>query len=264
MPTQQEHQYASSSTHEASNIFQRQAPVINVNVPNQYQRSHSASQFEGQPGICKTFHGSYTDLAGTNGAYTTGINNDYLAAQRGQQYTTSSTHDIGNIYQTEGSIVNINVPNQFQHSQSASHLDIQQGGHGGGSSGHSFHGSYSNLIGTNNATTISADQHNQDILRQTFEQTTQYSGIPPHGPTQIEILDTAVNPCWQKTDQSTLMRRYGRPAFEIVHKSEEVEQQMYHELRQRASTSGIIRSASTVSYGSGSGIGISGSSITQY
>ncbi|CAF2389538.1 unnamed protein product [Rotaria sp. Silwood2] len=261
MPTQQEHQYASSSTHEASNIFQRQPPIINVNVPNQYQRSHSASQFEGQPGICKTFHGSYTDLAGTGGSFTTGINNDYLAAQQGQQYAAGSTHEAGNIYQTEGSVVNINVPNQYQHSQSASHLELQQGGLGSGS-GRSFHGSYTNLVGANAG--LNVGQHNQDILRQTFEQTAQISGIPPHGPTQIEVLDTAVNPCWQKTDQSTLMRRYGRPAFEIVHKSEEVEQQMYHELRQRASTSGIVRSASTASYGSGSGIGLSGSGIGQY
>ncbi|CAF0827197.1 unnamed protein product [Rotaria sp. Silwood1] len=263
MPTQQEHQYASSSTHEASNIYQRQAPIINVNVPNQFQRSHSASQFEGQQGICKTFHGSYTDLAGTTGSYTTGINNDYLAAQQGQPYAASSTHEPGNIYQTEGSIVNINVPNQFQHSQSASHLEIQQGGLSG-SSGRSFHGSYSNLVGANNPVGVNVGQHNQDILRQTFEQTAQFSGIPPHGPTQIEVLDAAVNPCWQKTDQSTLMRRYGRPAFEIVHKSEEVEQQMYHELRQRASTSGIVRSTSTASYGSGSGIGVSGGGIAQY
>lgn len=67
MPTQQEHQYASSSTHETSNIFQQQPPIINVNVPNQFQRSHSASQFDGQQGICKTFHASYTDLAGQQG-----------------------------------------------------------------------------------------------------------------------------------------------------------------------------------------------------
>jgi hypothetical protein len=68
----------------------------------------------------------------------------------------------------------------------------------------------------------------------------------------------------KKTDQPTLIRRYGRPAFEIVHKSAEVEQQMYSELRQRESSAGIVRSASAASYGSGSGIGISGSGIAQY
>ena len=40
-----------------------------------------------------------------------------------------------------------------------------------------------------------------------------------HCQAQIEVLDTAVNPYWQKTDQSTLIRRYGRPAYEIVQKS---------------------------------------------
>ncbi len=106
-------------------------------------------------------------------------------------------------------------------------------------------------------------QLNQEVLQQTFEQSAQLGGGSSYDATQIEVLDAAVNPFWQKTDQSTLVRRYGRPAYEIVHKSKEVEQQMYSELRQRASSS-VARSASTVSYASGSGIGINTGGIAQY
>lgn len=107
----------------------------------------------------------------------------------------------------------------------------------------------------NTGSAVNVGHRNQEVLRQTFEQSAQIAGIPAHCPTQIEVLDTAVNPFWQKTDQPTLMRRYGRPAFEIVHKSEEVEQQMYSELRQRESSGSVLRSASAASYGSGSGVG---------
>jgi hypothetical protein len=80
----------------------------------------------------------------------------------------------------------------------------------------------------------------------------------------MEVLDAALNPYWQKTDQSSLIRRYGRPAYEIVHKSKEVEQQMYNELRQRSSSGVDVRSTSTVSYASGSGIGIGDGGTAQY
>ncbi|UJR10461.1 hypothetical protein I4U23_014665 [Adineta vaga] len=212
MPTQQEHQYATSSTHEVSNIYQTQGAGVNVNVPNEYQHSHSSSHVEVQPGCEGSFHGSYSNLAG----------------QQAQQYASSSTHEAA------------------------------------GGAGSSFHGSYSNLSGVNNASAVNVGHLNQDVLRQTFEQSAQIAGVPPHCPTQIEVLDTAVNPFWQKTDQPTLMRRYGRPAFEIVHKSEEVEQQMYSELRQRESSASVLRSASAASYGSGSGIGLHGNGVAQY
>ncbi|CAF2010830.1 unnamed protein product [Rotaria magnacalcarata] len=256
MPTEQEHQYASGSTHETSNIYQTQTPVINVNVPNQFQHSQSVSQFEGQQGINESFHGSYANLAATENSYPATINNDYLATQQEQQYANTSTHETGNMYQTEGPVINVNVQNQYQHSQSASHLagqDVVR---------QTFEGTYSDLVGSSNGIPLNVGQRNQDVLRQALEQSAQISGVPLHGPTQIEVLDTAVNPSWQKTDQSALMRRYGRPAFEIVHKSEEVEQQMYNELRQRTSSTGIVRSSSTASYASGSGIGAGG--MVQY
>ncbi|CAF3540053.1 unnamed protein product [Rotaria socialis] len=256
MPTEQEHQYASSSTHETSNIYQTQAPVINVNVPNQFQHSQSVSQFEGQQGINENFHGSYANLAATESSYPAAINNDYLATQQEQQYANTSTHETGNMYQTEGPVINVNVQNQYQHSQSASHLTGQD------ATCQTFEGSYSDLVGSSNGMPLNVDQRNQDVFRQVLDQSAQISGVPLHGPTQIEVLDTAVNPSWQKTDQSALMRRYGRPAFEIVHKSEEIEQQMYNELRQRTSSTGIVRSSSTASYASGSGIGAGG--MVQY
>ncbi|CAF1128515.1 unnamed protein product [Adineta steineri] len=219
-----------------------------------------------------------------------GVNYGYMPTQQEHQYANSSTHEVSNIYQTQGEGVNVNVPTEYQHSQSSSHVELQQGGEGSfhgsysnlaaqrgqqqyatssthevtGGGDSSFHGSYSNLSGINNATAANVAHRNQEVLRQTFQQSAEAAGIPANCPTQIEVLDTAVNPFWQKTDQPTLMRRYGRPAFEIVHKSEEVEQQMYSELRQRESSGSVFRSASAASYGSGSGIGVNGGGLAQY
>ncbi len=144
----------------------------------------------------------------------------------------------------------MNIPAQYQQSQSGSHLNVQTGGSGAGS----FHGSYSNLAEVNNAAGINIGQN---AYQQSFEQSAQVTASGG-GRASMEVLDAAVNPNWIKTDQSSLVRRYGRPAYEIVHKSEEVEQQMYNEIRQRTSSEGIARSASSASYASGSGIEISG------
>jgi hypothetical protein len=72
----------------------------------------------------------------------------------------------------------------------------------------------------------------------------------------IEVLDSTVNSSWQKTDPSALVNRYGRPAFDIVQQTNQVEQQMYRELRQRTISGGVQRSGSAASFGSGPGIGI--------
>jgi hypothetical protein len=195
-----------------------------------------------------------------------GVNYGYMPSQQEHQYASSSTHEAANIYQ--GQAVNVNVPNQFQQSQTSSYVEVQQGGGGGGGCGGSgigsYHGSYSNLAEGNNPRVGNDVQFDQEVFQQTFQQSAQIAGAPNQVSTQIEVLDTAVNPFWQKTDQPALMRRYGRPAFEIVHKSQEVEQQMYNELRQRTSSGGLIRSASTVSYGSGSGVGVVDGGIAQY
>ena len=67
---------------------------------------------------------------------------------------------------------------------------------------------------------------------------------------KIEVLDTTVNPNWQRTNESSLVQHYGRPAGEIVQKSKVVEQQMYSELH-HSSSAGVISSAS-----SGTGFGV--------
>jgi hypothetical protein len=164
-------------------------------------------------------------------------------------------HEATTSYQTqaapEQTVINMVIPNQYQQSQSASHLNVQPGGG-------SIHGSYSNLARTSSASALNIGQHNREVIQQTLQQSAHAAGVSPRGPTQIEVLDTAVNPFWQKTDQPTLMRRYGRPAYGIVKKADEVEQEMYRELRQRSSSGGIQRSSSQASYASGSGMAASG------
>ena len=117
----------------------------------------------------------------------------------------------------------------YQQSQTSSHVEVQQGGGAG-----SFSGSYSNLAETSGA---------------------QTAGFAGNTGGSIEILDSTVNPNWQRTDQSSLYQRYGRSAYEIVHKGEEVEQQIYSEIRRRSSSggAGVVRSASQASYCSSTG-----------
>ena len=170
--------------------------------------------------------------------------------QQQQQYGSGSIQEVSGAYQNIGQAVNVNVPNQFQQSRSSSHLEVQSGRGAGGS----FQESYADIPRANSASAVNVGRLNQQVIQQTLEQSARAAGVPAHCPTQIEVLDTAVNPFWQKTDQSTLMRRYGRPAYEIVHKTDQVEEQMYNELRQRTSSAGIQRSSSSASYGSGAGL----------
>jgi hypothetical protein len=186
-----------------------------------------------------------------------GVNYGYMPAQQEHQYASSSSHEAGNVYQGQGPVVNVNVPNQFEHSQSASHL-MQQGDCGG------YQEQYSNLARANSASAVNVGQVNQQSFEQSFEQSAHGGGVSAGGATQIEILDTAVNPHWQKTDKSSLVRRYGRPAYDIVERTDQVEQQMYNELRQRSSSGGVQRSVSSASYGSGSGIGVNGGGMLNY
>jgi len=187
-----------------------------------------------------------------------GVNYGYTPAQQEQQFTSSSVHETGSLYQGQGQAFNVNVPTQFHESQTSSHVEIQQGGAG------SYNGSFSNLAEATGASAANVGQFNQGVYQQTFEQSGQVLGGSFNQGTQIEILDPTVNPCWQKTDQSSLVQRYGRPAYEIVHKGEEVEQQMYREIRQRASSGGVVRSSSTASYGSTSGVGLDPVCVNQY
>ena len=71
----------------------------------------------------------------------------------------------------------------------------------------------------------------------------------------IEVLDPTVNSSWQRTDQSALFNRYGQSAASIVQKTQQVEQQMYQELRQSASSGDFQRSSSFATFSSGNGAG---------
>jgi len=159
--------------------------------------------------------------------YAGGVNYGYMPSQQEQQYAASSTHEVASGYQTQGPVINVTAPEQFQHSHSATQLNVEQGAG-------SFHGSYENLARTTSASAVNV--------------------APLHCTAPIEVLDATLNPNWQRTDKTTLVRRYGRPAYDIVQRTDQVEQQMYQELRQRSSNSGIQRSDSAASYGSGSGV----------
>lgn len=163
----------------------------------------------------------------TYGETTNTANYDYTPTQQEHQYTASSTHEVAGNYQTQGPTINIPPPEQYQHSHSASHLDVQQG------SG-AYHESYSNIARTSSASAV-------DVT-------------PLHCAPPIEILDGSVNPSWQRTDQSNLVRLYGRPAYELIQRTDQVEQQMYQELRHRNGSGGVQRSDSAASYGSGAGL----------
>lgn len=198
-----------------------------------------------------------------------GTNYGYVPSQHQEhQYAASSTHEAVDAYQTQAPVVNVGSSEQYQHSQSASQLNLQQ-------DVGSFHGSYSNLARTNSASAVppgalhctepfevhstaahSSYQSNAapTAVHSTIAHASYQSNAAP-----IEVLDATVNPNWQRTDQSSLVRRYGRPAYDIVQRTDQVEQQMYQELRQRSSSGGIQRSASAASYGSGSGVGINSS-----
>lgn len=159
---------------------------------------------------------------------TSHANYDYAPTQQEHQYTTSSTHEVAGVYPTQAPPINVVIPEQqFQHSHSASVLNVDQGPG-------NYHESYSNIARTSSASAV-------DVT-------------PLHCAPPIEVLDAAVNPSWQRTDQSNLVRLYGRPAYEIVQRSDQIEQQMYQELRHRNSSGGVQRSESAASYGSGAGL----------
>jgi hypothetical protein len=174
--------------------------------------------------------------------------------QQEHQYAAHSTHEELSGYQTQEPEINMPAPEQYQHSQAASHLDAQQGAG-------SFHESYSNLARTNSASvagvtplhcTEPIEVFNPNV-NQSWQHTEQ-STVMHHRNVPIDVLDPNFSPAWQRTDQPTLVRRYGHPAYDIVQKTDQVEQQMYQELRQRNSSGNIQRSPSAGSYASGSGI----------
>jgi hypothetical protein len=184
---------------------------------------------------------------GRTAEYTGGANFGYIPSQQEHQYAASSTHEIASGYQTQGPVINVEAPEQFQHSQSASQLNVEQGAG-------SFHGSYTNLARTNSASGVNvAPLHCTEpieVFNTTVNASYQRTGAP------IETFNTTVNPNWQRTDKTALVRGYGRPAYDIVQRTDQAEQQMYQELRQQSGSGGIQRSDSAASYGSGSGIAV--------
>ena len=164
-----------------------------------------------------------------SGEYANTANFEYTPSHHEQQqYTTTSTHEVTGEFQTQEPGFNINCDEQYQQSDSASHLNL-------GQSGGSFHESYSNFAQAESGSAI------------------HVASTACSGP--IDVLDATVNPTWQRTDRTSLVQRYGRPAQDIVQRTDQVEQQMYQELRQRTSSGGIQRSTSGASYGSGLGVG---------
>lgn len=177
-----------------------------------------------------------------------GVNYGYMPTQQEHQYATSSTHETGSLYQAQAPTINVTAPAQFQESHTSSHVEVQQAAAG------SYDGSYQSLAELCATTFGPGGPGSQGVVQQSSEQSTVVTGaIGGNGTAQVEILDAAVNPFWQKTDQSSLMRRYGRSAYQIVNQSKEVEQQMYNEIRHRTSSGGVIRSSSNASFGSGAG-----------
>lgn len=176
--------------------------------------------------------------------YAGGVNYGYMPTQQEHQYASSSIQEGSQGYQAQGPVINVTVPNQYQHSQSAAQLNVQQ-------SGTSFQESYSNAGQVHSASTFEGAPLNCtapiEVLNTAGNSNWQRSG-------PIEVLDTTVNSTWQRTDKETLFRRFGRPAADIVQKTDQVEQQMYQELRQRSMSGGVQRSHSAASYGSGSGV----------
>jgi hypothetical protein len=206
---------------------------------------------------------------GRTAEYASGADFGYMPSQQEHQYTTSSTHEVASSYQTQPPVIDTGAQEQYQHSQSASQLNVQQ------STG-SYHGSYTDLARPSSASAVNVVPLScsppipVDTIITTGHSSYQRIGAPAeafnttgHSSYQrlrapMEVLDAALHPEWQITDKNALVRRYGRPAYDIVQRTDQVEQQMYQELRQRSSSAGVQRSASAASYGSGSGAAVSG------
>jgi hypothetical protein len=201
--------------------------------------------------------------------FTGGANYGYVPTQQAHQYASSSTHE-SSIYQGEAQAVNVGQFNeqvlQQTYGQSAAQIGGAQAVNVGQFNEQVLQQTYGQSgaqIGE--AQAVNVGQFNEQVLQQSYEQSAQIGVASGNGSAPIEFLDAAIDPLhWQKTEEATLIRRYGRPAYEIVTKSKEVEQQMYNELRQRSSSGVDVRSTSTVSYASGSGIGVSDGGLGQF
>jgi hypothetical protein len=196
-PTQQEQQYAASSSHEVAGGYETQVPNIDVQAQEQYQHTQVEEQYQ------------HTQAP-----------EQYQHIQAEQYQQTQAPEQYQHIQAEE----------QYQESQSNTQFNVQQ-------SADSYRESHTNLIKPISAMAGVAHLHCTE-------------------PIPIDLLDATVSPNWQRTDRASLVNRYGRPAYDIVQRTDQVEQQMYQELRQRNSSGNVQRSDSAASYGSGSGAGI--------
>ncbi|CAF0760990.1 unnamed protein product [Rotaria sp. Silwood1] len=124
--------------------------------------------------------------------YAGGINYGYMPTQQEHQYATSSIQEIFNNNPVPGPVYNVTARNTYGYTPRAAQFNLNQGS--------GVYGTYTDVIGTNNASVI-----NDGLLNCT-------------GP--IEVLDTTINPNWQRTDQTALVQRFGRPAYDIVQRSQ--------------------------------------------
>ena len=200
-----------------------------------------------------------------------------------QQYAASSSHEVAGGYETQVPNIEVQAPEQYQHTQveeQYQHIQAPE--------------QYQHIQAPEQYQHIQAEQYQQTQAPEQYQhiqQAEQYQEsqsntqfnvqqsadsyreshtnlIKPVSamagvahlhctePIPIDLLDSTVSPNWQRTDRASLVNRYGRPAYDIVQKTDQVEQQMYQELRQRNSSGNVQRSDSAASYGSGSGAGI--------
>ncbi|CAF0721692.1 unnamed protein product [Rotaria sordida] len=180
----------------------------------------------GRPGGARTIREEYVyrdnlpvAYGGRCPEYAGGIHYGYMPTQQEHQYATSSVHEVLNNYPAPGPVLNVPAPNPYQYHQAAAQYNLNQGG--------GVYGGYTDVVGANTASVV--------------------NGLPLECTGPIEVLDATINPSWQRTDKATLLHRFGRPAYDIVQQTDQIEQQILQ------GTLGVQRTHSMANYGAGSG-----------
>lgn len=124
--------------------------------------------------------------------YAGGINYGYMPTQQEHQYATTSVQELVGNYPVPGPVYNVTARNSYGYTPKVAQYNLNQGG--------GVYETYTDAVGTNNASII--------------------NGGLIGGAGVIEVLDSTINPNWQRTDQSALIQRFGRPAYEIVQRSQ--------------------------------------------
>jgi hypothetical protein len=78
------------------------------------------------------------------------------------------------------------------------------------------------------------NQHTASNAHQ-YGQSSAINGLMNGSGGTIEILDSTVNPSWQRTNQTALINRYGRSAANLVQTSNQVQQNVVQQFSQRSS-----------------------------